>query len=30
MVDGYWTPWHLAERLWEERDGLLEAGAHLL
>ncbi|CAM3899265.1 hypothetical protein CCOS865_02167 [Pseudomonas reidholzensis] len=30
MVDGYWTPWHLAERLREERDGLLEAGAHLL
>ncbi|MEN5033848.1 hypothetical protein [Pseudomonas sp. TWI929] len=30
MEDGYWTPWHLAERLREDRDGLLEAGAHLL
>lgn len=30
MADGYWTPWHLAERLREDRDGLLEAGSHLL
>lgn len=37
MVDGYWTPWHLAEQLKserdnlrEDRDGLLDAGAHLL
>ncbi|MDN4511383.1 hypothetical protein D3C76_946340 [compost metagenome] len=30
MEDGYWTPWHLAERLREDRDGLLEAGDHLL
>ncbi|RDL18474.1 hypothetical protein D884_03295 [Pseudomonas sp. URMO17WK12:I10] len=30
MDDGYWTPWHLADRLRQERDNLLEAGAHLL
>lgn len=30
MVDGYWTPWHLAEQIRADRDGLLEAGAHLL
>jgi hypothetical protein len=30
MDDGYWTPWHLADRLREDRDGLLAAGAHTL
>lgn len=30
MVDGYWTPWHLADRLRADLDSLLEAGAQLL
>ncbi|MBA1189318.1 hypothetical protein G7Z99_09670 [Pseudomonas entomophila] len=30
MDDGYWTPWHLADRLREDRDGLLATGAHTL
>ncbi|MBA1187934.1 hypothetical protein G7Z99_02625 [Pseudomonas entomophila] len=30
MNDGYWTPWHLADRLRQELNNLLEAGAHLL
>lgn len=30
MDDGYWTPWHLADRLREDRDALLSAGAHAL
>lgn len=30
MDDGYWTPWHLADRIREDRDSLLKAGGHLL
>jgi hypothetical protein len=30
MEDGYWTPWHLADRIREDRDALLKAGGHLL
>ena len=30
MVDGYWTPWHLADQLRQDRDALLDAGGHLL
>ncbi|MFK3907933.1 hypothetical protein ACI2KD_07670 [Pseudomonas monteilii] len=30
MDDGYWTPWHLADRIREDHDGLLKAGGHLL